>query len=593
VLFSLACASAAAPAGVPAGGSCERIKAACQEAGFVQGGGKEGRGLWLDCIGPIMHGESHPRKASKPLPRVDAQMVAACRAQDPQFGQTRAAAPAPPTVQVASPKPLDNRVGSPPASLAADHRGRVWEPFEGSHVSGKPNVVFILTDDLSLNLVQFMPHVLQMQKDGVTFANYFVTDSLCCPSRSAIFTGRYAHDTGIFKNEGPDGGYLTFRDKGHEQVTFATSLFSAGYRTSMSGKYLNGYVPIEHPAAPGWSFWAVAGNGYGGFNYNLRQDNKLVHYGTTPADYLTDVVSSLGVQFIKQSAEQPFLIEIATFAPHAPYTPAPRDSNAFPGLKAPRTPAYDAAPDASAPQWQRNKRALSAANSAGIDRDFRMRAQSVLAVDAMIGALQTAVAAIGQEKNTYFIFSSDNGYHMGEHRLMPGKMTAYDTDIHVPLVVTGPGVPAGRTVEEIVENIDLCPTFTELAGAIAPPNVDGRSLVPLLHGQPVTDWRTATLVEHHGPARDPADPDLPGVRSGNPPSYAAIRTRTDLYVEYETGEREYHDLVADPHDLHNTFSALAMGRQTALSAAVKAIQNCHDTKSCWEAQRMSFGTPAR
>jgi arylsulfatase A-like enzyme len=566
--LAVACASARAPVHTRAQGSCEQIKAACQGAGFVQGGGKEGRGLWLDCISPIMQGQSQPRRASKPLPQVDAQTVAACRTQDPQFGQTRSAAPAPPTVQVASPQPL-------------------------ARASGRPNVVFILTDDLSLNLVQFMPHVLQMQKDGVTFANYFVTDSLCCPSRSAIFTGRYAHDTGIFKNEGPDGGYLAFRDKGHEQVTFATSLFAAGYRTSMSGKYLNGYLPIQHPAAPGWFFWAVAGNGYGGFNYNLRQDNKLVHYGTTPADYLTDVVSGLGVQFIKQSAEQPFLIEIATFAPHAPYTPAPRDANAFPGLKAPRTPAYDAAPDASAPQWQRNKHALRAADAAGIDRDFRMRAQSVLAVDAMIGALQAAVAAIGQERNTYFVFSSDNGYHMGEHRLMPGKMTAYDTDIHVPLVVTGPGVPPDRTVEEIVENIDLCPTFTELAGATAPPNADGRSLVPLLHGQTVPDWRTATLVEHHGPNRDPADPDLPGVRSGNPPSYEAIRTRTDLYVEYETGEREYHNLVADPHELHNTFSSLAKQQQTALSAAVRAIQNCHDANSCGEAQRVNFGASTK
>jgi len=575
VFFGLgtACASGPIPILAYSSGSCEQIRAACKSAGFVQGSAKEGNGLWPDCINSIMQGKSPPRKTSKPLPRVDSQLVAACRAQDPSFGQSRqqssvvsGALPSAPALQGLPPKPL-------------------------SRSSEKPNVIFILTDDLSLNLVQFMPHVLKMQKDGVTFANYFVTDSLCCPSRAAIFTGQYAHDNGIFRNEGADGGYLTFRNKGLERITFATSLYAGGYRTSMSGKYLNGYLPMQHPAAPGWSFWAVAGNGYGEFNYNLKQDDKLVHYGTTPSDYLTDVLSRLNVRFIKQSVDQPFLIEVATFAPHAPYIPAPRDVSAFPGLKAPRTLAFDAAPNEKAPKWQRNKRALSSVDIARIDHDFRMRAQSVLAVDAMIGELQAAVTAIGQEKNTYFIFSSDNGYHMGEHRLMPGKMTAYDTDIHVPLIVTGPGVPAGQTVEEIVENIDLCSTFSELGGALELPNVDGRSLVPLFHGQKVSDWRTATLVEHHGPTRDPADPDLPGVRSGNPPSYAAIRTDRDLYVEYETGDREYHDLTTDPYELHNTFSSLSREQKAALSKAVADIKNCHDAKSCWEAQHVKFGVP--
>src|SRR5713101_3470201 len=102
----------------------------------------------------------------------------------------------------------------------------------------------------------------------------------------------------------------------------------------------------------------------------------------------------------------------------------------------------------------------------------------------------------GAVGNTYFVFSSDNGYHMGEHRLIPGKMTAYDTDIYVPLIVTGPGVPAGRTVEEIVQNIDLCPTFTELGFAAAPASVDGRSLASLMRGDKVEGWRTVAMVEH-------------------------------------------------------------------------------------------------
>jgi arylsulfatase A-like enzyme len=451
----------------------------------------------------------------------------------------------------------------------------------------RPNIVFILTDDLALNLVQYMPHVLQMQKDGVTFANYFVTDSLCCPSRSSIFTGRYPHDTGIFRNTGADGGYSAFLNRGLERATFAPALSAAGYRTAMFGKYLNGYFPRPHHPAPGWTSWAVGGNAYSEFNYVLNEDGKVVHYGDKPTDYLTDVLSGLGVRFIKQAADTPFLIEIATFAPHAPYTPAPRDAEGLPGLRAPRTAAFNTAPDANGPKWLLSLPSLSDADLAGIDKNFRKRAQSVLAIDKMIGELQAAVAAIGKEKDTYFVFSSDNGFHMGEHRMRAGKMTAYDTDIHVPLIVTGPGVPAGRTVEEIVENIDLYSTFAELGGAAVPANVDGRSLVPLLHGQKVTEWRTAVLVEHHGPLKDPTDPDAPAARSGNPPTYEAIRTRTSLYVEYADGEKEYHDLSADPQELRNTFSSLPAEEKTSLHAMLDAIKNCHDAKTCWAAEHTS------
>jgi N-acetylglucosamine-6-sulfatase len=466
-------------------------------------------------------------------------------------------------------------------------------PQARSTPAKRPNIVFILTDDLASNLVQYMPHVLKMQEEGVTFANYFVTDSLCCPSRSSIFTGRYPHETGIFKNMGPDGGFLAFRDRGHEQATFAIALAAAGYRTAMLGKYLNGYLPARHSPAPGWTTWAVAGNGYPEFNYNLNRDGKVVHFGDKPDDYLTDVLSGLAVRFIKQAKGAPFIIEVATFAPHAPYTPAPRDAAAFPGLRAPRSPAFDAAPDADAPKWLGAHPRLSDADVASIDRDFRKRAQSVLAVDQMIGELQAAVAAIGEAANTYFVFSSDNGYHMGEHRLMPGKMTAYDTDIHVPLVVTGPGVPAGSTVEEIVENIDLCPTFTELGGAAAPRASTGRSLVPLLHGQKVADWGTVALVEHRGPHREALDPDLPGPRSGNPTTYEAIRARTSVYVEYASGEKEYHDLAADPHELRNTFSSLSTERKASLHTTLEAVKNCHDAKGCQAAERAGRGTAGR
>jgi arylsulfatase A-like enzyme len=564
-----------AAAQAPRRGPCAEIIAACEQAGFERGAARAGNGLQVDCVRPIMQGGVQPPRAAKPLPQVAADLLTACRAANPSFGQPPAGLLQPP-----------NGLLQPPAPATPSDAKPALGPAPALPPGTKrPNIVFVLADDFSMNLVQFMPHVRQMQKDGVTFTNYFVTDSLCCPSRSSIFTGRYPHNTGIYRNVGPDGGYLGFVARGHQNATFAAALAAAGYRTAMLGKYLNGYQPRIHGPAPGWSEWDVAGNGYGGFDYDLNQNATLNRYGRAPADYLTDVVSAAAVRFIKQSAGTPFMIEVATFAPHAPYTPAPRDADAMPGLAAPRTPAFNAAPGADDPQWLRALRPLSDADVAGIDRDFRKRAQSVLAIDAMIGQLQAAVAAIGATDNTYFVFSSDNGYHMGEHRMMPGKMTAFDTDIRVPLVATGPSVPAGRVRDEIVGNIDLCPTFTEIAFAATPAEVDGHSLVPLLHGREAEGWRTAVLIEHRGPLRQPADPDMPGLRSGNPPTYEAIRMAHALYVEYATGEKEYHDLVADPDELSNIFASLAAEQKASLHAMLASVRSCRDSAGCRGAER--------
>jgi arylsulfatase A-like enzyme len=213
----------------------------------------------------------------------------------------------------------------------------------------------------------------------------------------------------------------------------------------------------------------------------------------------------------------------------------------------------------------------------------------------MIGELEKAVARICQENNTYFIFSSDNGYHLGEHRLMPGKMTAFDSDIHVPLVITGPKIPSGLKVEEIVENIDFNPTITDLTKIEPMPGVEGRSLVPLSsrvrNGKKSSDWRTAALIEHRGPRREPLDPDAPGIRSGNPPSYEALRTRTTVYVEYVNGDREYHDLASDPWELHNVFSSLNQRERNNLHQGLSALASCHTAESCWNAQHFKLTLP--
>jgi len=475
------------------------------------------------------------------------------------------------------------------------HHGRAHHGHTAPTVQSRnrPNIVFVLTDDLSTNLLQFMPHVLAMQRQGLTFKDYFVSDSLCCPSRSSIFTGNFPHDTGIYSNVGKHGGFDQFYARGEEQHTFANALRRAGYRTAMMGKYLNGYMggkglPAVAPATyvpPGWTRWDVAGWGYPEFNYVLNQNGGLQSYGDQPSDYLTDVLARNAVDFINNStaAQQPFFLEVATFAPHSPFVPAPRNANDFPGLKAPEPPSFNTLP-INPPAWLAGHPPLGPDDVATINRDFRKRAQSVEAVDDMIGQIEATLAADHVQGNTYLVFSSDNGLHMGEYRLMPGKMTAFDTDIHVPLIVDGPGVPAGSSTDAMAENIDLAKTFTAIGGTTLPS--DGHSLLALLHGVAPLGWRNAILVEHQGPDLHRSDPDFQSPLSGNPPSYEAMRTHDFLYVEYKDGGREYYELRTDPFELDNLAPYLPAVLLAELHRELLAMEHCHNGQACWAAMHV-------
>ncbi|MGH2891785.1 MAG: sulfatase family protein, partial [Solirubrobacteraceae bacterium] len=482
---------------------------------------------------------------------------------------------------------------SGPAAARADteqagtaHRSPVTAPG----ATQRPNIVFVLTDDLSSDLVAFMPHVQSMERSGLTFSNYFVSDSLCCPSRSSIFTGNFPHDTHVFNNVGKQGGFHVFHQRGEERHTFATALKRVGYRTALMGKYLNGYLggPGSDPSVsatyvpPGWTTWDVAGDGYPEFGYTLNENGWLRRYGRAPTDYLTDVIADKGVRFIHDAAASghPFFLELSTFAPHRPYVPAPRDRNAFPYLRAPRPPSFDRVPT-DAPRWLAWRPPLNPAQVATIDKDYRLRAESVQSVDDMIASIEQALVAEGITRNTYVVFSSDNGLHLGQYRLTPGKLTAFDTDVHVPLVIVGPGVPADTTTARFAENIDLAPTFAALGGATL--HADGHSLTGLVHGKHPLQWRNAALVEHRGPLRLRGGPDFPGPGSGNPPSYEAMRTARFLYVEYQDGEREYYDLRRDPLELHNLAARLSAGRLARLHQALASIEHCHTGRTCFKA----------
>ncbi len=444
----------------------------------------------------------------------------------------------------------------------------------GAAVSARPNIVFVMADDLSMNLLKFMPNVQRLAADGVSLARYYVVDSLCCPSRTSIMTGEYPHNTGVFTNVWPDGGYLAFVAAQDGNKTFAVALQKSGYRTALMGKFLNGYRASD-PAAPGWTKWVSTGNGYAEFNYTLNVNGHLEHHGSAPSDYLTDVLSDKAAAFVRSSvaASAPFFLEVTTFAPHKPEVPAPRYATAYSTSELPKTAAFNTLP-VNPPSWMRAIPGMDSTDLAYAQAKWLARLRSVLAIDDLVGRLRTELATLGVAKNTYVIFTSDNGFHLGDHRLVYGKQTAFDTDIQVPLLVAGPGVPAGWTNRQMISSIDLAPTFEHIAGVPVPATVDGVSMLRQWHGQVPTGWQQAILIEHHLSAGRVTDPDAQEIE---PPNYEAVRTSTGLYAEYPPGdEAEYYNTSTDPWELHDVPGQAPAGLPTQLHR----LENCIGAPQC-------------
>ena len=460
-------------------------------------------------------------------------------------------------------------------TLANELVSSAREQVSSSPLPSHPNIIFILTDDLDYNSFARFPRLKSLMTDqGSEFNNFFVSFSLCCPSRSSILRGQYIHNHQVVSNKKPDGGFVKFHSLGHENSTIATWLQAAGYRTVLIGKYLNDYpggavAPSYVP--PGWNEWysPVAGKPYSEFDYSLNENGKIVRYGTTPQDYMVDVLSHKATDYIQRTntAQRPFFLYIAPYVPHAPATPAPRYLNSFPNAKAPRSPSFNEADVSDKPAWIRHKLRLNSSEISGIDQRYRRRLQSMEAVGDLVSNLIQTLKATNQLDNTYIFLTSDNGFNLGEHRIPFGKSSAYEEDIHVPLVVRGPGVPAGRVVKEMGLNIDFAPTFAQLAGVAAPSFVDGRSLVPFLsNNPPPSDWRQAILLERLT--------DNANTKAVNPPKYEALRTNRYKYVEYVNGERELYDLQTDPHELNNLAGTADSKLIKQLSLQLATLKSC-------------------
>ena len=401
--------------------------------------------------------------------------------------------------------------------------------------SGRPNIVLILTDDQRFDTLWAMPTVeSQLVAKGIEFTNGFVSNPLCCPSRSSILTGEYSHSTGVYTNQPdqPHGGFPAF----HDDSTIATWLHGAGYRTGLFGKYLNGYTGTYVP--PGWTRWFVTYDEGGYYDYMATANGHIIKFGSNRSAYGTGVMGRRATAFIRSTdPARPLFLYFAPHAPHEPAVPAKADLHAFSHLSKWRPRSYDEPGIADKPAYLRDNLRLSSSAAAAVN-EFRLdQYRTLLAVDRAVAGILDALSDTGRLSNTMIVFMSDNGMLWGEHRWTK-KIVPYEESIRVPFVIRDDALIASpRSDGHLVLNIDLAPTLAAVAG-VGAPSVEGMSLLPLLSSS-TPPWRSDFLIEH-----------LETTASGVP-TYCGVRSEGFVYVDYATGEEELYDLSRDPYELTN------------------------------------------
>jgi N-acetylglucosamine-6-sulfatase len=454
--------------------------------------------------------------------------------------------------------------------------------------SERPNVVVIMADDQDFRSMGVMPKTRRLiGARGTTFDQAVVNFPLCCPSRATFFTGQYAHNHGVLWNNFPEGGYRRFDGRRSLPVW----LRSAGYRTIHIGKYLNEYGeerPREVP--PGWDDWhgGVDPSTYGFYGFTLNHNGRLKTYARTPANYSTDVYARLADDAITTAAQRrgPFFLSLAPNAPHTeavtsraraegtPAIPAPRHATRFANARMPRYPNFNEADLSDKPAiaaFFPNQ--LTSIEVEALEDHYRGRMGSLLAVDDLVERVVAALRRTGQYRNTVILYTSDNGWILGEHRLRDPvtsdgraagvKYVPYEGSSRVPLLMAGPGVPRGRRVRGVVSNANLAPTILKLAGARASVRQDGISLVDAAR-DPAGLSRRGVLIE-----------TAPNPR--NVPPYASIRTgfyRYDMNTD-ASGFDGLFDLRRDPWELESRHADPAYAQiRTILRRELQRLRFC-------------------
>ncbi|WP_067196491.1 sulfatase-like hydrolase/transferase [Microbacterium sp. XT11] len=475
--------------------------------------------------------------------------------------------------------------------------GGAVTPMQAQAASAPRNVVMIMADDLSWDLVPYMSELQRLMADGVSFDNYYVTNSLCCVSRSSILTGRFPHNTGVYQNSGPMGGIEAFRrglmqsgeTRDNEQFTYAVQAQDRGYYTMLEGKYLNGYNNafgvgdvVRRPA--GWTMWRPYNNGaYGEMNFAIGIPGKKAIKNTT---YGTDTQINRARSFIPNMAKlgKSFHATFVPFSTHAgdlknpevrSFPAAPRDlpktaanpAGEFPGGDCGKQPdgvqrsCYDirieSLPGNGKMDCAKDFYELPYAKPDGKDDACELqqylhdRIRMAQSLDELIGAVRSELEKNGLWDSTYLVFTSDNGFHLGQgvdlglienggDPYKIGKGSPYETDLRVPLVVAGADAAKGMVRTELTQSVDLLPTFSAMQPSISGVQTtfadnDGMDLLPLIRGEQVSNWRQ-WAYSVHTKVSDPstAGPDSePGtlVQEG----FFSLRANGELYVQHVTG----------------------------------------------------------
>ncbi len=451
----------------------------------------------------------------------------------------------------------------------------VQPPPAGPRYRGeRPNVLVIVVDDLAENVMgrgsrfSFLkcPNVERLQREGAVFGQAFVPTSVCSPSRASLLTGTYAHIHGVQVND--------VKDLADTLPNFPRLLQASGYDTGFVGKWhMNG---LSKPRS-GFEYWlSFSGQGY--YIDPVLNENGREFQAN---GYVTDLLSSYAVRYIQTPRERPFCLIVSHKAAHVNdhmrYVPAPRHRDAFRGAALPE-PLNHRDTFAGKPAWQRRYElcglerkdweecvevpdALPPESWNAYDDDLLTYLRTLLAVDEGLGMLLQALTNTEQLENTVVVFTSDNGYMLGAHRLFD-KRVMYEESLRVPMIVRFPKrLEAGRRSTRLVSTLDLAPTFLELAGVGVPDTMMGASLLPLFADEG-TPWRDRLLYEYFQEEPGPAVPTMLGVRTERYKyvTYPELPGDIDELYDLETDPLELRNLIADPN------SALLLGElQTVLA----------------------------
>ncbi len=505
--------------------------------------------------------------------------------------------------------------------------------------SEPPSFVLIQTDDQTLDELyatfsaypgapetRAMPNTLELlAKKGETFNRYYVSYPLCCPSRVSLLTGRYAHNTGVKGNVQPNGGYFGFSFRAANEHNLATWLHGAGYRTIHIGKFLNGYgdEPYDNGTAvpPGWDAWHTVLNAdthHYFYGYTLNNNGQVSEpygdsgswetreYGTrdeygcpfeptegNPCLYETDVFNWMArEELLATPPEQPLYMQLDYAAPHGDFRhpagpePAPRHYDWFKGAPLPhdRSEGFDEGNVSDKPAFIREAEHLTPSDKRTYRVYYDKALESLRSIDDGVKEVVDTLGELHRLRNTYILFTSDNGFFYGEHRLIGGKFLAYEPATHLPFLIRGPGIKPDSSTGELAGNIDIAPTILELAGVEPDKSVDGRSMVPFLRDPELRTRRPLLFesfvqtsdVEANGAISSTGEGDG-GQAGGNgstgtrqngssgaqssstaqasllapPLNYEGIRLGPYKYIAWPDGEKELYNINKDPNELNN------------------------------------------